>query len=177
MNLYVLFAVFMSPMLRHLTLSVKRYSLNPVFDFLPGEVKSGKVRSMNKQQHIEYWLTSAAHDLDTAETLFQNGKYDWCLFIGHLVIEKVLKAFYVRDTGEIPPKIHNLVKLAEGTILSLSDRQKQLLGEVNRFNIEARYPEHKYDFYKLCTKEFADEYFSKIKEIYRWMLSQMKQSE
>jgi HEPN domain-containing protein len=29
-------------------------------------------------------LNAAAHDLDVAETLFKNGKYDWCLFIAHL---------------------------------------------------------------------------------------------
>lgn len=131
---------------------------------------------MDKNQHIEYWLTSAAHDLDAAETLFQNQKYDWCLFIGHLVIEKVLKAFYVRNTGEMPPKIHNLVKLAEKTVLSLSDEQKQLLAKINDFNIEARYPNQKYEFYKLCTIEFTEDYFTKIKEIYQWLLSQMKQS-
>jgi len=78
---------------------------------------------MDKNQHIQYWLDSAAHDLDVAETLFQNSKYDWCLFIGHLVIEKTLKAFYVRDNKEHPPKIHNLVRLAEKTALRLSDEQ------------------------------------------------------
>lgn len=78
------------------------------------------------------------HDFDVAETLFQNEKYDWCLFIGHLVIEKVLKAFYVRDRGKMPPKVHNLVILAERTSMHLSDEQKRLLDEINRFNIEAR---------------------------------------
>ena len=43
---------------------------------------------------IAYWIKSAKHDLDVAETLFQNGKYDWCLYIAHLVLEKTLKAFY-----------------------------------------------------------------------------------
>lgn len=132
---------------------------------------------MDKKQYIQHWLSSAAHDLDVAETLFLNQKYDWCLFVGHLVIEKVLKAFYVRDTGEIPPKIHNLVKLAEKTALLLSDEQKQLFAKINDFNIEARYPDQKYEFYKLCTKDFANDYFSRIKEIYQWLLSQMKQSE
>ncbi len=129
---------------------------------------------MDKRQHIEYWLNSAEHDLDVGETLFQNRKYDWCLFIGHLVIEKVLKAFYVRDTDESPPWIHNLVRLAENTTLSLSDEQKQFLMEINRFNIEARYPDYKRDFYKLCTREFTEEYFTKIKEMYKWLLLQMK---
>jgi len=130
---------------------------------------------MDKKEHTEYWLNSAEHDLDVAETLFQNEKHDWCLFIGHLVIEKILKAFYVRDTGESPPWIHNLLSLSENTNLSLSDEQKQLLAKINNFNVEARYPDQKYSFYKVCTQEFTKEYFSKIKELYQWLLSQIKQ--
>ena len=87
---------------------------------------------------IEYWLSSAEQDLDTAEILFQNSRYDWCLFIGHLVIEKSLKAFYIRDVNEAPPRIHNLLRLAEPTALQLSDERKQLLMDITRFNIETR---------------------------------------
>lgn len=129
---------------------------------------------MNIKQNIDYWLKSAGHDLDVAETLFLNQKYDWCLFIGHLVIEKPLKAFYVRDKQEMPPKIHNLVRLAENTKLALDKEQLQFLAEVNRFNIEARYNDYKFKFQKLCTAEFTEEQFSKIKGMYKWLLSQMK---
>ena len=45
---------------------------------------------MDLKEHIHYWLASAAHDLATAETLFQYKHYDWCLFLGHLTIEKML---------------------------------------------------------------------------------------
>ncbi|MBF0102469.1 MAG: HEPN domain-containing protein [Desulfobacterales bacterium] len=56
----------------------------------------------------------ADHDLDTAEILFASGKYDWCLFLGHLVLEKGLKSIYVRDNqNNLPPRTHNLLKLAE----------------------------------------------------------------
>lgn len=129
---------------------------------------------MNIKLNIDYWLKSAAHDLDVAGTLFLNQKYDWCLFIGHLVIEKTLKAFYVRDKQEMPPKIHNLVRLAENTKLALDKEQLQFLAEVNRFNIEARYNDYKFKFQKLCTAEFTEEQFSKIKEMYKWLLFQMK---
>ncbi|HED08412.1 MAG TPA: HEPN domain-containing protein [Ignavibacteria bacterium] len=68
---------------------------------------------MTQEEHIKYWLDSAEHDLDTANTLFSSGKYDWCLFISHLVLEKLLKAFYVKNNhNKIPPKTHNLVRLA-----------------------------------------------------------------
>lgn len=126
------------------------------------------------KKYIEYWLSSAAHDLDVAETLLRNGKHDWCLFIGHLVLEKVLKAFYVRDNQESPPWIHNLVRLAEHTQLPLAEPQRQFLADVNDFNIEARYPDIKEEFYQICTREFTQEQFFKIKEMYQWLLSQMK---
>ncbi|MFQ5674417.1 MAG: HEPN domain-containing protein [bacterium] len=35
---------------------------------------------MNTEEHIEYWLKSAEHDLESAETLYLHQKYDWCLF-------------------------------------------------------------------------------------------------
>ena len=52
---------------------------------------SNKLKKAVRLTHIDYWLNSANHDLDVAETLFQNEKYDWCLFIAHLVLEKTLK--------------------------------------------------------------------------------------
>ncbi len=69
---------------------------------------------MRIEDHIQYWLDSAAHDWRTAVNLYGAGKYDWCLFIGHLVLEKTLKAIFVQNNGNrLPPKTHNLVKLAE----------------------------------------------------------------
>jgi len=126
---------------------------------------------MNQTDHINYWLKSAEHDLASAETLFQHQRYDWCLFLGHLVIEKMLKAFFVRDNPKAPvPQIHNLTKLSEQTKLQFSPEQKDLLLEVTRFNLKARYPDYKFEFYKKCTPEYTQRHFTKIKELYQWLL-------
>ncbi len=132
---------------------------------------------MMHEDEIKYWLKTAAHDLDVADALFTVRKYDWCLFIAHLVLEKCLKAFYVRDNGKMPPPIHKLDILASHTKLKLSEEQVHFLKEVNEFNIEARYPDKKLSFYKLCTQDFTKEYFLKIKEFYQWLLKEIKQSE
>jgi len=29
-------------------------------------------------KNAECWINFANHDLDVSETLFENGKYDWC---------------------------------------------------------------------------------------------------
>jgi HEPN domain-containing protein len=41
---------------------------------------------MTQEEHINYWLESAQHDLETAESLFNSGKYDWSLFVAHFVL-------------------------------------------------------------------------------------------
>ncbi|MBI1296297.1 HEPN domain-containing protein [bacterium] len=129
---------------------------------------------MNIQEHVQYWLESADNDLGAAEELFLAEKYDWCLFIGHLVTEKTLKAFFVyKNDSKIPPKTHNLLKLAEASDLPLTEDQKLFLDEVNDFNLETRYPEYRNEFYKFCTKEFAEGYFGKIKEFASWLTSQI----
>lgn len=129
---------------------------------------------MEQSEHIGYWLKSAAHDLESAETLFQHQRYDWCLFLGHLVIEKVLKAFFVRDNPKASlPQIHKLAKLAERTKLQLTPEQQTLLVQITEFNIQTRYPDYKFEFYKKCTLEFTQNYFAKIKELYQWLLQQM----
>jgi len=130
---------------------------------------------MKISEHIQYWLNSSEHDLEPSESLFVAGKFDWCLFLGHLVLEKALKAFYVKDNeNRLPPKTHNLLKLAEKTTIPLNSEVKLFLDEVNDFNLVVRYPEYKQEFYKTCTKEFAEEYFKKIKEHHKWMKSLLR---
>lgn len=130
---------------------------------------------MIKEEHIRYWLDSAAHDFETAEALFESRKYDWCLFIGHLVLEKTLKALYVKDTeNQTPPRIHNLVKIAEKTKLQLNEEQRIFLDEVNDFNIEIRYPDFKLTFQIKCTEEYTKTRFLKIKKYYIWLRSLVK---
>ena len=130
---------------------------------------------MKIEDHIQYWMDSAADDLDTAEKLFLVEKFDWCLFLGHLVLEKALKAHYVQDNeNQMPPRIHNLVKLAEKTRLPLNEDLVFFLDEVTDFNLEVRYPEYKREFQKRCNREFSETRFSKIKEHYTWLKSQLK---
>lgn len=48
--------------------------------------------AMEKQDYIKYWVKTSEEDLKSMESVFQAEKYDWSLFIGHLSLEKVLKA-------------------------------------------------------------------------------------
>jgi HEPN domain-containing protein len=130
---------------------------------------------MTKEEHIKYWQESAKHDLDSAEEIFNAGRYDWCLFVGNLALEKILKALFVdKNDNNIPPKVHNLVRLAELSKISLTDQQKFFLDKINDFNIQARYPDYKFQFYKTCDENFAKENLAQIKELFSWFNSRIK---
>ncbi|NCP08820.1 MAG: DNA-binding protein [Deltaproteobacteria bacterium CG_4_8_14_3_um_filter_51_11] len=127
---------------------------------------------MKIEEHIQYWIASADDDLDTAEKLFAAEKFDWCLFLGHLVLEKALKAHFVKDSNnQMPPRTHNLLKLAEKTRVPLNEELSLFLDEVSDFNLEVRYPQYKKDFQKKCTREFCEGKFIRIKEHYQWLKS------
>jgi HEPN domain-containing protein len=95
---------------------------------------------MDYLKQIEYWVESSNEDTISSDSIFNNGNYDWSLFIAHLSLEKALKAFFVFKKKEIPPKTHKLDKLVFDAGLELTDSQNQFLIKVNEFNLEARYP-------------------------------------
>ena len=130
---------------------------------------------MTKEEHISYWLESAEYDFEASMSMFQTGYYVWSLFIGHLVLEKVLKALYVQNSdNKVPPKIHNLVKLADLSGLELTSLQIDIYEDINTFHVEGRYSEFKNELYKLCTEQFTSNHINNIKEQYKWLKSRIK---
>lgn len=65
------------------------------------------------------------------------------------------------------------MRLSEESHLKIDNNKKIILDKINDFNIEVRYPDYKNEFYKTCTKEFAEENLKEIKELYQWLKSQI----
>jgi len=103
---------------------------------------------MTKDEIVKYWIDSSEVDFQAMESLYDKGHYVWALFVAHLVIEKLLKAHYVKNLDDNPPLIHNLLRLAEQAHIDLSEEQKNYLLEVTTFNIKTRYPDYKFKFHK-----------------------------
>jgi HEPN domain-containing protein len=129
---------------------------------------------MKKEEIIKYWLDSSGRDFRAMESMFKNGHYLWALFLGHLVLEKLLKAIYVKNIDPDAPYIHNLNDIAEKARLSLTDKQKDLLDAVSTFNIKARYPDYKGRFYKKADRKFTDMYLKEIKDFRKWIMQKLK---
>ena len=128
---------------------------------------------MGKLDIINYWLETSQKDYNTMLNLYESKDYHWCLFIGHLVIEKLLKAIYVKNIAEMVPRTHDLLRLAEKSNLVMSEEQKDMLDLVTTFNINARYPDYKQSFYAKCNYTFTTSMVNKIKELRIWLLSKI----
>jgi HEPN domain-containing protein len=123
----------------------------------------------NKDAIIRQWKESSDEDFNTMLVLYNANKYQWALFIGHIVIEKLLKALYVHLKDEYAPFTHNLYRLAEVCELQLTDEQTDSLYRITTFNLNARYDDYKKEFYLLCTQSFTEEWINKIKDLRQWI--------
>ena len=118
---------------------------------------------------VNHWIETSDEDFNTMLTLFFSKSYHWSLFFGHIVIEKLLKAFFVRQNRQHAPFTHNLYRLAELGGLEISDEYADWLFKITSFNINARYDDFKKEFYTLCTADFTEEWIEKIKKLQQWI--------
>jgi len=124
---------------------------------------------LNKDQLIKYWIEGSEDDFETMTVMFDSKKFSWSLFIGHLMIEKLLKAYFVKVKSDYPPLIHNLLRLAEKADLELTDDERKQLVTITAFNINTRYDDYKMSFKRQCTLEFTSEWIDKLKELRQWI--------
>ena len=124
---------------------------------------------MDRSTVIESWVNSSDKDFGVMSDLYKTKHYDWALFMGHLSIEKLLKAVYLKNMDDNPPFIHDLRRLAEKANVPLTEEQGVWLDSISRFNIRARYDDYRQSFYKLCTVEFTNEWITKINECRTWI--------
>ena len=95
---------------------------------------------MNNTELMNYWIKTSDDDYDTMKLLQKNNKNTYSLFLGHLVIEKLLKRLYAKYNYDNPYAIksHNLLLLAEKCNLELNSTQIEQLQIITQFNISAR---------------------------------------
>ena len=124
---------------------------------------------LDKERIINYWIESSEKDFKTMNDLYQTKNNSWALFMGHLVIEKLLKALFIKQKNEYPPLIHDLRRICEKADIKLDSSRIILLESISRFNINARYDDYKQSFYKLCNEGFTAEWIDKIKDCRLWI--------
>ena len=129
---------------------------------------------MNSIDLIEFWFKSADEDYDTMLYMKAGKKNTWCLFMGHLVIEKLLKGLYAKNNPNNPiaPKIHNLILLSQKANLEVPIEIREKIQTINTFNISARYDDYKRTFDEKCTDDYTSEQVKNVEEVRKWLKKQ-----
>lgn len=125
---------------------------------------------MEKNEHVKHWLQSALRDWDVTRDLIKSKRYMYALFFAHLVIEKLLKAHWVKEHKEnFPPHLHNLSALYDMLKFDLPPDLKDELVIITSWNIETRYQDYKDRFYKICTQYYTGQKLKIVEEIIKCM--------
>lgn len=122
-------------------------------------------------ERSEYWLELAEYDLETAKAMLETSRYLYVGFMCHQAIEKMMKAYYVKATGEVPPYTHNLELLAQKSCMleSLTPDQLDFIRRLEPLNVESRYPADRDLLARALTLEKCRLILDQTTEMYRWI--------
>lgn len=125
---------------------------------------------------IEYWVEMAEYDLETAKAMLKSKRYLYVGFMCNQVIEKILKAYYVKEKSKQPPYTHKLIRLAEECNLykSMTQERKEFLFTITPLNIEARYPMQKQELFNSLSNENCKSIIEKTEEFVLWIKSKLE---
>ena len=122
----------------------------------------------------QVWLEQSQYDLETAKAMLASGRYLYVLFCCQQAVEKALKAVIVRRTNELPPRVHNLLRLAEAAGIPLDHERSRFLGELSAYYIQSRYPEEIKAVGSAITRGLADEVLHNTEKTTQWVLSMLE---
>jgi HEPN domain-containing protein len=123
------------------------------------------------EKNINYWRNGAVEDYDAALLIAEKTRhYMHALFFCHLAVEKMLKAHVARVEEAQPPKIHNLITLAQRTRLPISEEMTTFLRRLNAYQMLGRYPD--YGGEASLSQPHAQEILNEAGEVLTWLKKQ-----
>lgn len=125
------------------------------------------------KEETKFWLNQSEEHLKDAIYLFEGRRYSATVYYCHQALEKILKAAIVEFKNKVPPKIHQLERLAKEAGLKLPKDWDEDLAEITRHYWRVRYPDFRRFVY--TSKEKARPTFEKTKEVYQWILKKLNQ--
>jgi len=117
------------------------------------------------------WIEQAEYDLAAAGDMLKAGRLYYVLFCCQQATEKMLKAIYARKLNNVPPRTHQLVRIAEETKLELSEEHKNFLRELSAYYIQSRYPDEMDGMEPEISVDLAELTLLRTKELIQWLRS------
>ncbi len=117
----------------------------------------------------ENWLAQVDYDLATGEQMLRGGRYIYVIFMCHLAVEKALKALISEETQKFPPRIHDLIDLAQRARLAPSQQQREFIARLSDASVVTRYPDDLSQMMSQYPESLARQYLEETKELVRWI--------
>lgn len=127
-----------------------------------------------KKKLIDYWVRSAEYDLEVSESLYEKSRFHYSLFFGHLAIEKILKAIFVKKKSIHSPFSHSLTYLVEKAGIEIQQERLERLAEFMDFYIEGRYPGDLDDIFRKYNPALTREKREDVKEMFEWLKKKLQ---
>ena len=124
-------------------------------------------------QPPDEWLKQADYDMDTADYMFQGGRYFYAAFMFHLAIEKALKGIYRKKLSQEPPRVHNLIYLLNKIGIKPPEPIGRFIVKLNEASVATRYPEEIGKLQKDFTQGIVKDILSKGRETLEWIRKQL----
>jgi HEPN domain-containing protein len=125
--------------------------------------------------HIsQKWVEQSLYDLETAKAMLKSGRWLYVLFCCQQAVEKMMKGLIVQNTNEHPPRLHNLMRLAERANLVVDESMAERFRLLTAYYIETRYPEELQSMAGQADLSLAEEVLGQTEEALSWLRSRMK---
>ena len=112
------------------------------------------------------WVEIAESDLEMASVALEKDFYQHAVFYCQQSIEKLMKAIWTERHGVgTHPRVHNLVKLADGLDLDVPAQWRNLVVDLTDQIFPSRYPEAGWQY----EREVAEEYYNTTQELFAWL--------
>ena len=122
----------------------------------------------------EEWIARARYDIETARAMLNARRYLYVLFCCQQAVEKALKAVIAKRTADTPPRLHNLIHLAERAAVETDESKAHLFRVLTSCYIQSRYPEEIDAVDGGVTRAGALALLRQTEEMLEWILSSIE---
>ena len=115
------------------------------------------------------WMDQARYDADTARAMLEAGRYLYVLFCCQQAVEKAIKGVIALRSGEMPPRLHRLMRLAEKAGLEVDASRAEQLRKLTGYYVQTRYPEEIRRLSAGVDRPLAEEAIGYTEELLEWL--------
>ena len=128
---------------------------------------------MTTDEKYHYWLMHAKYDLDTAEAMFESGRWFYVVFMCQQALEKLIKGLYTVYVDDKVPKAHNLKTIFERFEDKLPVQADQevyrIFDVLSGYYLGSRYPDFMNDLISDINKDDAANILKKSNKVFQWL--------